>query len=175
MYEQQHPFKLSDFIVMSGFLNVFLYKAVLGNLFGKCNRLKNAELTLKRPNIDRSENHPRKYNVPIAAHSSDVALQKRQQEDLRPSRSLVDKRNKSVHFHDRSRKRTPSAPIAAADDASHYSARRPSQTVQKIHQQREDRFGTNRICLCMSAVHTDNSAQVIKLRINLGRYSQKCW
>ncbi|XP_072380057.1 ubiquitin-protein ligase E3B [Diabrotica undecimpunctata] len=33
MYEQQNPFKLSDFIVMSNFLNIFLYKAVLGNLF----------------------------------------------------------------------------------------------------------------------------------------------
>lgn len=35
MYEQQHPFKLPDFVQMSGFLNVFLYKAVMGNLFGK--------------------------------------------------------------------------------------------------------------------------------------------
>lgn len=35
MYEQQNPFKLNDFIVMSSFLNMFLYKAVLGNLFGK--------------------------------------------------------------------------------------------------------------------------------------------
>lgn len=35
MYEQQEPFKLNDFVVMSNFLNTFLYKAVLGNLFGK--------------------------------------------------------------------------------------------------------------------------------------------
>lgn len=35
MYEQQNPFKLNDFIVMSSFLNMFLYKAILGNLFGK--------------------------------------------------------------------------------------------------------------------------------------------
>lgn len=35
MYEQQHPFKLNDFIIMSSFLNMFLYKAILGNLFGK--------------------------------------------------------------------------------------------------------------------------------------------
>ncbi|XP_043677000.1 ubiquitin-protein ligase E3B isoform X3 [Vespula pensylvanica] len=33
MYEQQDPFKLSDFITMSFFLNQFLYKAVLNNLF----------------------------------------------------------------------------------------------------------------------------------------------
>ncbi|GJQ75479.1 hypothetical protein Trydic_g17567 [Trypoxylus dichotomus] len=33
MYEQQHPFKLNDLILMSNFLNTFLYKAVLGNLF----------------------------------------------------------------------------------------------------------------------------------------------
>lgn len=35
MYEQQNPFKVSDFVVMSNFLNLFLYRAVLGNLFGK--------------------------------------------------------------------------------------------------------------------------------------------
>ncbi|XP_017769365.1 PREDICTED: ubiquitin-protein ligase E3B [Nicrophorus vespilloides] len=33
MYEHQDPFKINDFIVMSNFLNVFLHKAVLGNLF----------------------------------------------------------------------------------------------------------------------------------------------
>ncbi|XP_033230447.1 ubiquitin-protein ligase E3B isoform X2 [Belonocnema kinseyi] len=33
MYEKQEPFKLSDFITMSYFLNQFLYKAVLNNLF----------------------------------------------------------------------------------------------------------------------------------------------
>ncbi|KAM0725175.1 Ubiquitin-protein ligase E3B [Formica fusca] len=33
MYEQQDPFKLTDFITMSYFLNQFLYKAVLSNLF----------------------------------------------------------------------------------------------------------------------------------------------
>ncbi|CAH0555010.1 unnamed protein product [Brassicogethes aeneus] len=33
MYEQQKQFHLSDFIVMSHFINTFLYKAVLGNLF----------------------------------------------------------------------------------------------------------------------------------------------
>ncbi|XP_044002807.1 ubiquitin-protein ligase E3B [Aphidius gifuensis] len=33
MYEQQEPFKLTDFISMSYFLNQFLYKAVLNNLF----------------------------------------------------------------------------------------------------------------------------------------------
>ncbi|XP_056636344.1 ubiquitin-protein ligase E3B [Diorhabda sublineata] len=33
MYEQQNPFKLNDFIIMSNFLNIFLYKAVTGNLF----------------------------------------------------------------------------------------------------------------------------------------------
>lgn len=35
MYEQQNPFKLTDFVSMSNFLNLFLYRAVLGNLFGK--------------------------------------------------------------------------------------------------------------------------------------------
>lgn len=34
MYEHQDPFKLTDFITMSYFLNQFLYKAVLTNLFG---------------------------------------------------------------------------------------------------------------------------------------------
>ncbi|XP_012282275.1 ubiquitin-protein ligase E3B isoform X2 [Orussus abietinus] len=33
MYEQQDPFRLADFITMSYFLNQFLYKAVLSNLF----------------------------------------------------------------------------------------------------------------------------------------------
>ncbi|KAG7198934.1 hypothetical protein KM043_015746 [Ampulex compressa] len=33
MYEQQEPFKLSDFVTVSYFLNQFLYKAVLNNLF----------------------------------------------------------------------------------------------------------------------------------------------
>lgn len=33
MYEQQEPFKLTDFISMSYFLNQFLYKTVLNNLF----------------------------------------------------------------------------------------------------------------------------------------------
>jgi len=35
MYEQQDPFKLTDFISMSYFLNQFLYKAILTYLFGK--------------------------------------------------------------------------------------------------------------------------------------------
>ncbi|XP_067010981.1 ubiquitin-protein ligase E3B isoform X2 [Anabrus simplex] len=33
MYEQQKPFRLSDYVAMSYFLNHFLYKAVLANLF----------------------------------------------------------------------------------------------------------------------------------------------
>ncbi|XP_076654428.1 ubiquitin-protein ligase E3B isoform X2 [Halictus rubicundus] len=33
MYEHQEPFKLSDFVTISYFLNQFLYKAVLNNLF----------------------------------------------------------------------------------------------------------------------------------------------
>lgn len=36
MYEQQDPFKLTDFVTISYFLNQFLYKAVLTNLFGEC-------------------------------------------------------------------------------------------------------------------------------------------
>lgn len=35
MYEQQKPFRLTDYVNMSTFLNHFLYKGVLGNLFGK--------------------------------------------------------------------------------------------------------------------------------------------
>jgi ubiquitin-protein ligase E3 B len=35
MYEQQRPFQLTDYVHMSSFLNQFLYKGVLGNLFGK--------------------------------------------------------------------------------------------------------------------------------------------
>lgn len=33
MYEQQNPFKLCDFIALSNFLNTFLYKGILNNLF----------------------------------------------------------------------------------------------------------------------------------------------
>lgn len=39
MYEKQKPFRLADFAAMSNFLNIFLYKAVLGNLFGKWSML----------------------------------------------------------------------------------------------------------------------------------------
>jgi ubiquitin-protein ligase E3 B len=46
MYEQQNPFKLTDFIVLSTFLNTFLYKAVLGNLFGNI-LLNSANETIK--------------------------------------------------------------------------------------------------------------------------------
>lgn len=35
MYEQQNPFKLQDFINMSQFLNMFVYKSIMGQLFGK--------------------------------------------------------------------------------------------------------------------------------------------
>ena len=35
MYEQQTPFRLTDYVNISSFLNCFLYKGVLGNLFGK--------------------------------------------------------------------------------------------------------------------------------------------
>ncbi|XP_035458501.2 ubiquitin-protein ligase E3B [Spodoptera frugiperda] len=33
MYEQQNPFKLQDFINMSQFLNMFVYKSIMGQLF----------------------------------------------------------------------------------------------------------------------------------------------
>ncbi|XP_049867026.1 ubiquitin-protein ligase E3B [Pectinophora gossypiella] len=33
MYEQQNPFKLQDFINMSQFLNLFVYKSIMGQLF----------------------------------------------------------------------------------------------------------------------------------------------
>lgn len=52
MYEHQDPFKLTDFITMSYFLNQFLYKAVLTNLFGKfviiLNHSKSQEKKIKR-------------------------------------------------------------------------------------------------------------------------------
>lgn len=32
MYEKENPFKITDFIVLSNFLNTFLYKAIVGNL-----------------------------------------------------------------------------------------------------------------------------------------------
>jgi hypothetical protein len=35
MYEQQKPFRLTDYVNMSTFLNHLLYKGVSGNLFGK--------------------------------------------------------------------------------------------------------------------------------------------
>lgn len=37
MYEQQNPFKLQDFINMSQFLNMFVYKSIMGQLFGEHN------------------------------------------------------------------------------------------------------------------------------------------
>lgn len=51
MYEQQEPFKLTDFITMSYFLNQFLYKAVLTNLFGE---RVNLLLSLAKPNVRES-------------------------------------------------------------------------------------------------------------------------
>lgn len=45
MYEQQDPFKLTDFITMSYFLNQFLYKAVLTNLFGKISVMSDESAT----------------------------------------------------------------------------------------------------------------------------------
>ncbi|VVD04422.1 unnamed protein product, partial [Leptidea sinapis] len=33
MYEKQEPFKLSDFVNMSAFLNMFIYKSIIGQLF----------------------------------------------------------------------------------------------------------------------------------------------
>lgn len=35
MYEQQKPFILRDYILMSSFLNIFLYKGISQNLFGE--------------------------------------------------------------------------------------------------------------------------------------------
>jgi len=35
MYEQQKPFVMRDYILMSSFLNIFLYKGISQNLFGK--------------------------------------------------------------------------------------------------------------------------------------------
>ncbi|KAK9513093.1 hypothetical protein O3M35_001362 [Rhynocoris fuscipes] len=52
MYEQQNPFKLSDYVTMSNFLNHFLYKGILTNLFdtkgcdGTVNKLFHSAHTL---------------------------------------------------------------------------------------------------------------------------------
>ncbi|XP_059481924.1 ubiquitin-protein ligase E3B [Neocloeon triangulifer] len=50
MYEQQKPFRVGDYVLMSNFLNQFAYKAVLGGLFDAKslhgNALFNAVLTL---------------------------------------------------------------------------------------------------------------------------------
>ncbi|XP_014290363.1 ubiquitin-protein ligase E3B [Halyomorpha halys] len=63
MYEEQNPFKLNDFICMSSFLNMFLYKGILNNLFdmksGTCgnslfNALHNLLLVLYRRDSRRS-------------------------------------------------------------------------------------------------------------------------
>lgn len=35
MYEQQKPFILRDYVLMSSFLNMFLYKGLSQNLFSK--------------------------------------------------------------------------------------------------------------------------------------------
>lgn len=35
MYEQQKPFVMRDYILMSSFLNIFLYKGISQNLFSK--------------------------------------------------------------------------------------------------------------------------------------------
>lgn len=35
MYEQQKPFVIRDYILMSSFLNIFLYKGISQNLFRK--------------------------------------------------------------------------------------------------------------------------------------------
>lgn len=45
MYEQQEPFKLTDFILLSNFLNLFLYKVILGNLFGKATIFLSSSIT----------------------------------------------------------------------------------------------------------------------------------
>lgn len=41
MYEQQEPFKLQDFVNMSQFLNMFIYKAIMGNFFDLKNLTSN--------------------------------------------------------------------------------------------------------------------------------------
>lgn len=35
MYEQEKPFVIRDYILMSSFLNIFLYKGISQNFFGK--------------------------------------------------------------------------------------------------------------------------------------------
>lgn len=37
MYEQQIPFELMDYVALSSFLNMFSYKAIQENIFGKLN------------------------------------------------------------------------------------------------------------------------------------------
>ncbi len=35
MYDQQDPFKLSDYVTLSNFLNMFLYRSIYNQLIGK--------------------------------------------------------------------------------------------------------------------------------------------
>lgn len=66
MYEQQDPFKLTDFITMSYFLNQFLYKAVLTNLFGKISESTSRRFFLRSLNSKVVEIEKRKsYMMPV--------------------------------------------------------------------------------------------------------------
>lgn len=80
MYEQQKPFKLNDFILLSNFLNMFLYKAVLGNLFGgKCRKLLKECLFWI---YFRFENNSVEFFIYIITYFIDGIVQTRLQEKL---------------------------------------------------------------------------------------------
>lgn len=72
MYEQQNPFKISDFLVLSNFLNTFLYKAVLGNLFGIVYNFLFIFL-ISMLNC-RFENNTNELTFSIIAYTSDVII-----------------------------------------------------------------------------------------------------
>jgi len=108
MYEHQDPFKLMDFIAMSYFLNQFLYKAVLTNLFGKSisvyffvkslikkkNR-KNFKIDTHRNEIYahllnyRCEVSIQQSFIYLTLHSSNGNLSTRLSQNFLPGRSLV--------------------------------------------------------------------------------------
>lgn len=90
MYEQQHPFKLNDLTLMSSFLNVFLSKAILSNLFGMFHIpvVINAYIFYITFTVFRSENNPRQCSIPIIAYSAYGVIQKRLQKKLYTTWSL---------------------------------------------------------------------------------------
>lgn len=107
MYEQQHPFKLNDFVTMSSFLNTFLYKAVSGNLFGKRRVFKLIlQANFEKYFYFRLENGTIQRTFPLVTHLVDGIVQTRLSQNVHASRTLADKGNTCFCFHDGSGKRT---------------------------------------------------------------------